>query len=238
VSSSLDGGASADQARAVALADLVERMSREADQASIARAREAFHAATGPFEGGERWYEERINAFFDFALASFEDGALARAFARRADLTDDEQRAAIALTRAERSVFVVEAGAGGLVCTGLFGARYRVAATGVAARFSGGERFDGRIVSLDGVLQLMPGAVFHPPEAENAIAHLLADVQAKGIPPAVRSQAELADALLRMRMRLDRFTSIHPRHVYRYDAIERTEILAASWARPEGRAAR
>jgi hypothetical protein len=31
-------------------------------------------------------------------------------------------------------------------------------------------------------------------------------------------------------MRFDRFTSIHAKHVYRFDAIDRTEILAAPWA--------
>jgi hypothetical protein len=35
-----------------------------------------------------------------------------------------------------------------------------------------------------------------------------------------------------MRMRFDRFTSIHARHVYRYEAIDRLEILAAPWAKP------
>lgn len=222
----------------MALAELVERMSREADEAAVARARAAFQAATGPFEPGEAWYEERISAFFDFALASFEEGAIARAFARRTDIGDDERTGALAIARAERSVFLVERNDADLVCVSLFGARYRISATGVAARFSGGERFDGRIVSIGGALELMPGAVFHPAEANDAIARLLADVAAKGLPEAVRSQAGLADALLRMRMRLDRFTSIHARHVYRYDAIARTEILAASWARPEGRAAR
>ena len=39
-----------------------------------------------------------------------------------------------------------------------------------------------------------------------------------------------ADPLMRMRMRLDRFESIRARHIYRFDALDRTEILTAPWA--------
>ena len=220
------------------LSELVERLAREADPAVVARARAAFEASTGAFTVGETWYEERISAFFDFALASFEDGALARAFAARANVAEDERRAAIAIARSERSVYRVDRTHMGLVCESLFGARYRIAETGVASRLSGGERFDGRLASVSGALEVMPGAVFHPAETHEAIDRLLADVATRGAPAGARSQDALADSLLRMRMRFDRFTSIQARHVYRYDAIERTEILAASWARPEGRAAR
>ncbi len=218
------------------LSDLVERMAREADPVSIARARVQFEALTGPFSAGEAWYEERISAFFDYALASFEAGGLALAFAGRPDVTDDERAIARAITRAERSVYRVERRGEALVTESLFGARYRIARTGVAARFEGGERFDGRIVSVGGALEIMPGAVFHPAETHDAMDRLLAEIGEKA--PTARSQEQIADALLRIRMRFDRFTSIQARHVYRYDAIDRTEILAASWARPEGRSPR
>ena len=220
------------------LADVVERMAREANPSTVARARVAFEAATGPFASGDAWYEERIGAFFDFALASFEGGALARAFATRGDVADGERALAVAVTRAERSLFRVERTDSGLVCESLFGARYRIPATGVAARLLGGERVDGRLVATDEAFELMPGALFHPAEAHDAIDAIVLELRAKGAPPTAGSQAAVADALLRMRMRFDRVTSMHARHVYRYDAIERTEILAASWARPEGRAPR
>jgi hypothetical protein len=216
----------------VALSDLVERMAREADPVAIARARAAFEATTGPFAAGEAWYEERISAFFDFALASFEHGALARAFAARPDVSVSDQRVAIAVARAERSVFEVER-RGGLSCVALFGARYRLSETGTAARLQGGERFDGRLVAVEDALEIMPGAIFHPAEAHAAMDQLLAELSARGT--GGRSQDAIADGLLRMRMRFDRFTSIQARHVYRLDALDRTEILAASWARPEGR---
>jgi hypothetical protein len=213
----------------VALAELVERLAREAAEIDIARARAAFEANTGAFAVGDAWYEERISAFFDFAVASFEGGAIARAHLPR------DREAIAAIVRSERSVFRVERVEGALVCVSLFGARYRIAAQGVAARFEGGERFDGRIASHEGALHVMPGAIFHPAETHEAIDHLLAEVGKRGLPPQTRSQDALADALLRMRMRFDRFTSIQPRHLYRYDALERMDILAASWARPEKR---
>lgn len=220
------------------LCELVERMAREADPAALARARTEFEARTGVFAVGEAWYEERISAFFDFALAGFEERGLARAFARRGDITDQERAMGTAIARSERSLFRVDRRASTLVCESLFGARYRVAAIGVASRFQGGERFDGRIVAIGSGLEVMPGALFHPAQAHEAIDQIVAEVASKGLPPTARSQDALADALLRMRMRFDRFTNMHARHVYRYDAIEKTEILAASWARPEGRAPR
>ena len=215
----------------VALPDLVERIAREADPDAVARARIAFEAMTGAFAVGEAWYEERICAFFDYAIASFEDGAIARAHARRVGAHEAERSAIDAITRAERSVYRVERSERGLVCESLFGARYRIAPDGVAAHFEGGERFDGRIVALDGALVIMPGALFHPAETHAAIDALHAEIGKRGLPPGAPSQEAIADALLRMRMRFDRFMSIQARHVYRYDAIERTDILAASWAR-------
>lgn len=206
---------------------VVERMEREADSAALAAARVEFEAATGPFAPGEPWYEERIAAFFDFALGSYDGGRLARAFAARADVPDAERALALALARAERSTFRVERRDGAIVCESLFGARYRVADEGTGARLRDQDRFDGRLVAIDGRILVAPGTVFHPAEAHEAIDRLLDEVATRGAP-----RVSLPDALLRMRMRFDRFTSMHARHVYRYEAIERMEILAASWHRP------
>lgn len=212
----------------MALEDVIDRIVREADPRALDRARKEFDALTGGFSPGESWYEERIAAFFDFAIASFEGGAIARAFAARSDVSDVERRSAIALTRAERSLFRAPPSEGELVLECLIGgARYRVSAEGTSARLRQDDVLDGRLVALDGRIVLMPGAVFHPREAHDAIARLLDEVRARG-----RRSDDLMDALLRMRMRFDRFTSIHARHVYRYEAIDRLEILAAPWAKP------
>lgn len=222
--------------RLVGTADTVDRMAREAHAPTLARARAAFEARTGSFAPGDPWYEERIRASFDDALGTFEGGALARAFASRADLLETERAVARALPRAERSVFLalhVERGVA--VCESILGARYEVAAIGPAERLRGGECFDGRLASIGGALELLPGAIFHPAEAEEAIAAIAHELGERGLPAGLETQADLADAILRMKMRFDRFTSIHARHVYRYDALARMEILAASWARHEPR---
>jgi hypothetical protein len=213
----------------VGLEDVVDRIVREAEPHALERARASFDATTGTFAPGESWYEERIAAFFDFAIASFDRGAIARSFAAREDVSEGERRAAIAVTRAERSVFRASASASEelvLECL-IGGARYRVSREGAASRLREGDVLDGRLVALDGRIVLMPGTVFHPREAHDAIAELLDRVRERG-----RADGDLPDALLRMRMRFDRFTSIHARHVYRYEAIDRLEILAASWAKP------
>lgn len=235
----LDGPCARVHSRGVGTAETVDRMAREADAATLARARAAFEARTGSFAPGEPWYEERIRAAFDDALATFEGGALARTFAARADVQDAERAVARALPRSERGVFVAErGGAEHVICASLLGARFEVLSAGVAERLRGGERFDGRIASIGGVLEILPGAVFHPAEAHEALAGLAVEIAERGLPAGLGTQADLADAILRMKMRFDRFTSIHARHVYRYDALARTEILAASWARPEHRSSR
>lgn len=206
---------------------VVERMEREADPAALAAARAEFEATTGAFAPGEPWYEERIAASFDFALATWEGGRLARAFAARDDVRDAERELALALVRAERSTFRVERREGTIVCESLFGARYRVTEEGTGARLRDGDRFDGRLVAVGGRTLVAPGTVFHPAEAHEAIDRMLDEIAKRGAP-----RVNLSDALLRMRMRFDRFTSMHARHVYRYEAIEKLEILAASWHRP------
>ncbi len=185
-------------------------MAREADEASIARARVQFEALTGPFSAGEAWYEERISAFFDYALASFEAGALVRAFAARADVTDEERAIARAIKRAERSVYRVERSGEGLVIGSLYGARYRIARSGVAARFEGGERFDGRIVSIGGAIEIMPGAVFHPAETHDAMDRLLAEIAEKA--PTARSQEQIADAVGKERSSVTNFLRLLKLH--------------------------
>jgi hypothetical protein len=92
---------------------------------------------------------------------------------------------------------------------------------------------DGRVVAIDGAIVLMPGAIFHPPEAHQALERLLDEAGKAG-----RRDATLLDSLLRMRMRFDRFHSIHARHIYRFDALDHSEVLAAPWAANRSRADR
>lgn len=212
---------------AMSLEAMVEHAIAMLDERDLAGAREVFHARTGPFEPGEPFYEERVRAFFDWALVEHRQGALLRALLPR--LGAAHRELAIAMMRSMRSLYRVgereRHGQPVLQCM-LGGARFEVRRDdGPAARLRPGDVLDGRLVGTRQGVLLAPGPIFHPREAHEAIERLLAEAQA-----AHRRDATLLDPLLRMRMRFDRFASIHARHVYRYDAIDRTEILAAPWA--------
>ena len=71
--------------------------------------------------------------------------------------------------------------------------------------------------------------VFHREEAHEALFALVRAAVASGLP-----RREILDGLLRMRMRHDRFTSIHARHLYRIEALATKEIQTASWKGPRG----
>ena len=219
----------------VPLDTLVDRIVAESDPTRVARARAEFAARTGPFEPEDPWFEERTRAAFDFALCAWGEprGALLVEWATRAGAP--ERSAALALGRAMRGLFRVE---GEPARPGdervhlvemLGGAPFRVGeGGGVTSRLRAGDVFDGRVVLVEGVVRILPGGVFHPAEALDALRDILAAARA-----AKRSDPSILDGLLRMRMRFDRFTGMHARHVYRWDAIDKTEILAASWARPK-----
>ncbi len=225
----------------IPLDTLVDRIVAESDQAEVARARAEFAARTGPFEPEDRWFEERTRAAFDYALSGWGEprGALVRSWAARAG--EEERRAALALPRSLRGLFRVEPGEGARtdVSSGggehvrltelLGGAPLRVRIEGgLGSRLRAGDVFDGRVLLFEGAVRVLPGMVFHPAEALAALDEILAAARREE-----RADASILDGLLRMRMRFDRFTGMHARHVYRWDAIDKQEILAASWARPK-----
>lgn len=207
---------------------LLERMVAESDGVVLAAARADYEARTGAFAPEDPWFEERARAAFETAVLEHGTprGVLLAAWASR----HAEHAAAVeALGRAFRGLFRVERTDEERVRVTelLGGAPMRLEKITTAARLREGDRFDGRIVHHDGALRLLPGIVFHPAESHVALDELLAAARA-----ANRSDPSILDGLLRMRMRFDRFTGMAARHVYRWDAIDKTEILAASWARP------
>lgn len=214
---------------------LVEQVLGLARPGELEDARAEFHARGGAFEPGEPFYEERIRAFLDFF--AFEWGAPRALLLRRAlaaGLLDAEL--ATALAAHARSLYrAVRIDAEGIELECLLGdARFVVSpsdgplrsAEGAAARLREGDVLDGRLAWLAGAVRLLPGPVFHPREAHAAMLALVRDARA-----ADRPRTLVLDGLMRMRMRFDRFVSIDARHVYRFDALERREILAAPWAR-------
>lgn len=216
----------------IAIEPLVDRIVSDSDPDAVARARAEFAARTGSFEPDDAWFEERTRAAFDFALVDWGEprGVLLQAWAARAPAQD--ARAARALGRSIRGLFRVErlAEEPSVRLIELLGGASVVlgAESSLVSRLRDGDVFDGRVLLFDGAVRVLPGMVFHPAEAAAAMTEILAAARAAG-----RTDPRILDGLLRMRMRFDRFTGMHARHVYRWDAIDRTEILAASWARPK-----
>jgi hypothetical protein len=89
-----------------------------------------------------------------------------------------------------------------------------------------GDVLDGRIAPVGGAIHVLPGMIFHPEEAHEPLVALLGRALTEG-----RARGDVLDALLRMRMRHDRFVSIHARHLYRVEALDTREIKAAAWKR-------
>jgi hypothetical protein len=200
----------------------------------VSEAREAFEAQGGAFSTADPFHEERMRAFSEVLVCArrLEDG---RTPAERALAGSPEGDASetgswlLALVRSERGLFRAELGSerptlrcllGGVSYAVRFDADPREA----AARLREGDVFDGRIAPWRGELRVLPGMVFHPEEAHDALFALVREAIARRIP-----RAEILDGLLRMRMRHDRFTSIHARHLYRLEALGKLEIQAASW---------
>ena len=208
------------------IAATLERLLRRAIDADggrdLERARADFHRRTGEFADGDPQYEARIQFFFDDYLSAYRsaDGS---APALRVAVGPERELAERCLA-AHRGLYQVldSASPAPLLLDRVGGARFSVRD---AAHLRAGDIFDGRVVSFQGSVALMPGIIFHPSSTHHALDALLTEVA-----PGLERRA-LLDGLLRMRMRLDRFTSIRAEHIYRASAIEDSEIMSAGWAR-------
>jgi hypothetical protein len=205
---------------------LVDRILGALPAADVASAREAFAARTGTFSAEEPFYEERLRAAFDDALTAWGSppGVLLARWLER----HDEPRAA-AMARSWRSLFsVASVEDGALVRAPLTGGELRLSGgDGPASRLRQGDLFEGRVFVHDGAVLLMPGAIFFERDVHQAIDVIVAEAARHR-----RDSDALCDSLLRMQMRLFRQPALRVHHVYRWDAFDRTEILAAPWARP------
>lgn len=216
------------------LDEALERLVRRATEADagrdLAEARESFHARTGVFEPSDPWYEPRIRFFLDWYLCRWisRDGTRP---ADRAAESDLDRAVAHACAAAARSVYrVLDGEETQLRVADLLGrGRFRIAhaPSDRADRLRSGDVFDGHLVVLEDRILLAPGRLFHPPETHAPMHEILTRARME----ATLDRVELLDGLLRMRMRLDRFTSMRARHVYRWEALHDHDILSAAWAR-------
>lgn len=213
---------------------LIDTLVARASSAERDAARASFEARGGAFTTADTFHEERIRAFSD-ELVCAHRGVDGHTLAERAvgeiPAGDASETSAWlrALTRSERSVYRVEIATGGPAIRCLLGGSVLLVRLDAdprepSARLREGDVFDGRAVPVRDEVRVLPGMVFHREEAHEALFALVPQALARGL-----SRAAILDGLLRMRMRHDRFTSIHAKHLYRVDALSTREIQAASW---------
>jgi hypothetical protein len=196
---------------------LVERLVGLVPRSEFDAARAEFERRGGAFSAADTWNEERLRALAD-------DIVVPRASSWAALPLSDEERAwVLGMRQCERSLFLVEPEER-LRCL-LGGAIYRVRfAEAPSARLRPGDIFDGRIALVGDAIRVLPGMIFHAEEAHESLRALVQQARVERTPREV-----VLDGLMRMRMRHDRFVSIHAKHIYRFESLQVVEIKAASW---------
>jgi hypothetical protein len=202
------GGLFETVARVVSLGGAAGRSAR------VAEMRARFEAATGAFAPEDAWFEERSRAFWCDAVTR---GRFGREVA--GELTADEARWLAPLERAHRGLFRAQ----GSVLTDVWGnGEFSLTLVDEPSRAeldaSGDQLIDARLVgSYDPPLvALLPGAVFHPPEATAAIEPVLEAARGMGL-----STDDALDALLRMDRTLRSLARVKAAYAYRAEALSR-----------------
>jgi hypothetical protein len=180
--------------------------------APVARMRAAFEARTGAFAPEDPWFEERSRAFWCDAVTT---GRFGREVASK--LKDDEKRWLQPLERAHRGLFRSE---GDVLVDVWSRAEMVVGSVDDASRAelnaSTGQLFDARIVGTSDpfCVAMLPGAVFHPPDATACIEPVLAAARSQDL-----STVETLDALLRMQRQLRALSRVRPAYAYRVEGL-------------------
>jgi len=184
----------------------------------MARLHGAFERRTGAFGPDDPWFEPRSRAFWDDTMTRQEAGV--RAIAALEPDNEGERLWAAALPRAHRGLFRLHDGGGSLALSDvLSGAEFRVHEVDEASRdalASTGALFDGTVVALASParLALLPGAIFHPEAAEEAILKVVDAARHRGL-----HDGALLDALLRMELSLRTLSRVKPSYAYRAEAL-------------------
>ena len=201
---------------------LVERLLGLVSRPEYDAARADFERRGGPFSAADPWNEERLRALGDAIVTSRAEAWL------NLELPEKEYGWILGMPLAERSLFLVE-GEQRLRCL-LGGAVYRATfADAPSERLRPGDLFDGHILVVRGEIRILPGMIFHAEEAHESLLALVHQARVEGTPRHL-----LLDGLMRMRMRHDRFVSIHAKHIYRFESLGVVEIKAASWKGSSG----
>jgi hypothetical protein len=186
----------------------------------IAATHRAFEERTGAFGPDDAWFESRSRAFWDDAMTR------QRAASRVLGTLDvEERRWADALLGAHRGLFVSHDdspdGHGDIVFSDvLSGAELVVHEIDDASRdalASTAGLFDGTVAAVAHPIRLalLPGAIFHPEAAEQAIGVVVKAARARGL-----ANDALLDALLRMEVSLRVLSRVKPSYAYRVEALD------------------
>jgi hypothetical protein len=193
---------------------VVERGGDAVHAEDVRALREDFAARTGAFGPEDPWFDVRSAAFWDSVACS--------PFAERlAEGCGDEVREGTrALRRAHRGLFRVRAEGGSFVLACVVtGIELAIDAPtgGLLDALTRAEGLvDGRVAGSQDEVLLLPGALFHPPHATEAIAALLPLAEARAL-----EKDALLDALLKMELALRTLSRVRPSFAYREASLPR-----------------
>jgi hypothetical protein len=204
------------------VARIVERGGAPERAVRVREMRAVFEVRTGAFAPEDPWFEARSRAFWC-------DAATRGRFGRdvESELPDGDRGWLSALERSHRGLFRSAAddlgsaaGASHLLVDVWSGAELVVSVVPDESRAeldaSAGQLFDARVVvGFEPFLAaLLPGAVFHPPDATSAIGPVLAAARERGL-----STDDTLDALLRMERNLRSLSRVKAAYAYRPDGL-------------------
>jgi hypothetical protein len=189
-------------------------VTEKAPAEAIALMHRAFEKRTGSFGADDACFEARSRAFWDDAMTRRDAAAIIRH-----ELPGGDRAWADALPRAHRGLFRSPGEDGVALTDVLSGAELVVHDIDEASRdaiSSTAGLFDGTVVAVASPVRvaLLPGALFHPEAAEDAIGVVVKAARAKGL-----GTEALLDALLRMEVSLRVLSRVKPSYAYRVEAL-------------------
>jgi len=196
---------------------LVDHFIAEAEIDELSRAREEHAALTGWFEDDEEWFDERMTHFHDwYILDRTGDDALtpAERFLKDNDesLVPEEKAYFEGLTLTHSSAFAVENWNKETIFMEdlIGGGKWAVCRDMPMAGFAQQDIISCRLVPAGDIIYMGRSIIAHPRQAHESIREIL-DLS--------RSRKELewslADKLLKMRLKFDRYPNMRLKHVYR-----------------------